>query len=312
MNSNLISEKFNKLCSKETLEFFEFISLVSDKHKIKSYLVGGAVRDILLDVPSSDFDFVVEGRAIDFVDKLLSESKDYYFAKKIEVKTVSFVKYGTLKLSFSPALPGNIEVVDFASMRSETYPQPGGTPQVEPGDLQQDLARRDFSINAMAIEFSRNYEHVDKFSGQMDLQNKQLRVLHPQSFIDDPARLIRACRMIVRYGLKMEQATESLFLEAVDNKYLSTLPTLRLFSEFKKVLLEDSYLQILEELEEKSLLPQILRSYTLPTSEVSISRWEKRLYNLISPKSERDFENILQNFSLGRKDIIKIVKAIKE
>jgi len=159
------------------------------------FLVGGAVRDLLLGRGRADIDLVVEGDA----DEL---------ARSLGAKVTSHERFGTAKLTL------NGHEVDIAGARSESYPHPGALPVVEPGaDLAADLYRRDFTINAMAIPLRGEPQLVDPYGGQADLAARQLRVLHQQSFVDDPTRAIRAARYAARFGLTVEAETLRLLRE---------------------------------------------------------------------------------------------------
>jgi tRNA nucleotidyltransferase (CCA-adding enzyme) len=161
------------------------------------YLVGGAVRDLLLGRGRVDVDLVVEGDAAALAERLGAEAR-------------SHERFATAKVR----LDGH--EVDIASARSETYPHPGALPVVEPAaTLEEDLGRRDFTINAMAIPLAGDPRLVDPHGGQADLAAKRLRVLHPRSFEDDPTRAIRAARYAARFGFELEPETERL-LRAAD------------------------------------------------------------------------------------------------
>jgi tRNA nucleotidyltransferase (CCA-adding enzyme) len=161
------------------------------------YLVGGAVRDLLLGRGRADIDLVVEGDATALAERLGAE-------------VVSHERFATAKVR----LDGH--ELDIASARSESYPQPGALPVVEPAaTLEEDLARRDFTINAMAISLNGPERLIDPFEGQADLAAGRLRVLHPRSFLDDPTRAIRAARYAARFGFELEPETEAL-LRAAD------------------------------------------------------------------------------------------------
>lgn len=156
------------------------------------YLVGGAVRDLLLGRGRADIDLVVEGDAAALAERLGAE-------------VISHERFGTAKVKL------NGHEVDIASARSESYPHPGALPVVEPyATLEEDLGRRDFTINAMAIALDGSARLVDPHGGQADLATKQLRVLHPRSFEDDPTRAIRAARYAARFGFVLEPRTEEL------------------------------------------------------------------------------------------------------
>jgi tRNA nucleotidyltransferase (CCA-adding enzyme) len=159
------------------------------------YLVGGAVRDLLLGCERSDIDLVVEGDASALAERLGAD-------------VISHERFGTAKVK----LDGH--EVDIASARSESYPQPGALPVVVPdAELAADLRRRDFTINAMAIPLLGEPRLIDPHGGQADLAVGQLRVLHDDSFVDDPTRAIRAARYASRFGFSLEQGTAELLRE---------------------------------------------------------------------------------------------------
>jgi tRNA nucleotidyltransferase (CCA-adding enzyme) len=156
------------------------------------YLVGGAVRDLLLGRGRADIDLVVEGDAAALAGRLGAE-------------VVSHERFATAKVR----LDGH--ELDIASARSESYPYPGALPVVEPAaTLEEDLGRRDFTINAMAISLNGEGRLIDPYGGQADLAQKRLRILHPRSFEDDPTRAIRAARYAARFGFELEPETEAL------------------------------------------------------------------------------------------------------
>ncbi len=160
------------------------------------YLVGGAVRDLLLGQGRTDIDLVVEGDAAALAERLGAE-------------TVEHERFATAKAR----LDGH--EVDIAAARTETYAHPGALPEVEPTTgIAADLARRDFTINAMAIPLRRDPELIDPHRGHEDLEAGLLRVLHPGSFDDDPIRAIRAARYAARFGFELEPETAALLHQA--------------------------------------------------------------------------------------------------
>ena len=161
------------------------------------YVVGGAVRDLLLGGDRADLDLVVEGDAA-------------ALAARLGAEPVEHERFGTAKVVFDG------HEIDIAAARSETYAHPGALPEVAvPAAIEADLGRRDFTINAMAIPLAGEPRLIDPHGGRADLEAGLLRVLHPASFIDDPTRAIRAARYAARFGLGLEEETERL-LRATD------------------------------------------------------------------------------------------------
>ena len=161
------------------------------------YLVGGAVRDLLLGRGRADLDLVVEGDAI-------------ALARKLGAEPVEHERFATAKVE----LAGH--EIDIAAARSETYANPGALPEVSPAAaIDEDLARRDFTVNAIAIPLGGEPRLIDPHGGRPDLEGGILRVLHRDSFVDDPTRAIRAARYAARLGLVPDEETEAL-LRATD------------------------------------------------------------------------------------------------
>ncbi len=157
------------------------------------YLVGGGIRDLLLGRGRADVDLVVVGDPVALAERLGS------------TVVAEEERFGTAKVE----LDGH--VVDIATARTETYPHPGALPVVEPvTDIEPDLARRDFTINALAVRLGGEAELIDPHGGRHDLDEGLLRVLHPGSFVDDPTRAIRAARYASRLGFALEPETEAL------------------------------------------------------------------------------------------------------
>jgi tRNA nucleotidyltransferase (CCA-adding enzyme) len=159
------------------------------------YLVGGAVRDLLLGRDRADVDLMVEGEATALAAALGGASSEHD-------------RFGTVKVDVEG------HEVDIAGARTETYERPGALPTVNPAaSVEEDLARRDFTINAMAIPLQGEPRLIDPHGGRGDLEAGLLRVLHDRSFLDDPTRAIRAARYASRFGFRLEPKTEELLGE---------------------------------------------------------------------------------------------------
>jgi tRNA nucleotidyltransferase (CCA-adding enzyme) len=163
------------------------------------YVVGGFVRDLLLRRPVKDLDVIVEGNAIK-LGRLL--------VKKFGGKLTPHDKFHTAIWH----LPNSTDFVDLITARAETYDKPGALPTVTPSTIEDDLRRRDFTINAMAIRLDGDYsgELLDPLNGQKDLEQGTIRVLHPRSFVDDPTRILRAARYEGRYSFNVDIAASGL------------------------------------------------------------------------------------------------------
>lgn len=207
------------------------ISELAEKNNTPAYLVGGFVRDLFLGVKNMDLDIVIEGDGIKFAGKL---------SRALNAKLTSHGRFATATVAPLSGLK-----IDITSARSEVYPHPGSLPVVSAGTLEDDLARRDFTVNAMAISLNRNdfASIIDPCGGKDDLRAKKIRVLHRISFIDDPTRILRAIRFSSRYNFKIEAKTLRLLKEAGAAGLLARVNPQRLRDELMLMLKEDKPLQ---------------------------------------------------------------------
>jgi tRNA nucleotidyltransferase (CCA-adding enzyme) len=212
--------------------------------KIPIYIVGGTLRDIILGFEVKDIDIVVEAPPEKFVKYISS----------LSIKGRLLKRFYTYKIDLSN---NEIAHIDIAMARKETYPKPGMLPQVSSGSIEEDLFRRDFTINAFAapLYLTGIGEIIDPIKGLKDLDSKIIRVLHNKSFIDDPTRIFRAVRFKVRLGFRIEPYTQKLIEEAIKSKTLSTVSNARINKEINLCLQEDRRIEILEELIKLGALP---------------------------------------------------------
>lgn len=222
----------------ELFSLYKEIGLVAAELNMVAYLVGGCVRDLVLQRDNFDLDFVVEGSAIDLVQELAKR-----FPEKYEVLVEhSRFNTGTMSVNLSRK-----REIDIATARVEYYEYPAALPTVEPSSLEQDLFRRDFTINALAmcLHPDRFGRIVDFFGGLSDLQSGLVRVLHPFSFIEDPTRIIRAARFNSRFNFKIEQRTKLQAERAIQLGIFDNLGGVRLKEELKYILDSPHRLQAL-------------------------------------------------------------------
>ena len=213
------------------------------------YAVGGFVRDLLLGLPNLDIDLVVEGDAIALARRL---------ARQVGGRVRSHARFGTAKL----ILEGREEelgvpFLDFTTARTEFYEHPTALPQVERSSIKQDLYRRDFTINTMAIclDKERYGQLLDFYGGERDLKRGLIRVLHNLSFIEDPTRILRAVRLEQRLGFKIEERTEELIGGALDLLKRTTGERIR--HELELILREREPERCLRRLDELGVLAHI-------------------------------------------------------
>ncbi len=186
----------------QPLQLIKTISKQANQSGQRAYLVGGTVRDMILGYANFDLDLVIEGNAVKLAQ---------HIAKASQAKLITHPRFGTAKLSYSDF------TLDMTTARGETYARPGALPEVTPGTINDDLFRRDFSINAMAISLNKNNygELIDPYQGKRDLEHRFIRILHPGSFRDDATRIIRATRYEQRLGFKIEPQTFQLLKQNI-------------------------------------------------------------------------------------------------
>ena len=186
------------------------------------YLVGGPVRDAVLGAPVFDLDFSVEGDAVEFARRLRESAKGALTVHP---------RFGTATVVAEQVR------IDLVTARKETYSRPGQLPDVVAGSIADDLARRDFAVNAMALPItSEEAGLLDPHGGAKDIESRTIRVLHGRSFIDDPTRLLRAVRYEQRFGFQMEEHTLANMTSAVSGGCMDTVSADRWRHELERIL----------------------------------------------------------------------------
>jgi tRNA nucleotidyltransferase (CCA-adding enzyme) len=260
---NNLSQRLSEALPPVRLELLRVIANIAHTQHQPVYIVGGFVRDLLLDRPSLDFDIVVEGDAISLAQSLQAEYGG---------RVTSHSRFGTAKWQiheihpqlFNRLAPNSPyqafqlpDSLDFISARTEFYNYPTALPTVERGSIKLDLHRRDFTINTLALRLDGRYfaSLYDYWGGLADLQKGLVRVLHSLSFVDDPTRMLRAVRFETRFGFQIEQRTLQLMNEAHD--LMRQVSGDRLRHELDLILAEDDPTQALARLQEIGLLTAI-------------------------------------------------------
>ncbi len=269
------------------------------KSEYHAYLVGGYVRDSTLGRESVDIDVVVEGDGVKIARKLNS---------KLKGKLTKHDEFGTASIGI------NNHRVDLASARTEKYPSPAHLPHVYPSTIVEDLNRRDFTINAIAMSISReNFGEIfDPFEGMNDIKKKLVRILHRNSFIDDPTRIFRALRYKNRFGFKMEEDSERLMQEAIEKEMVSKLSGQRILNEIRLIFSEDSYHQTIEDLAHYGIFALKRHDLKLmpPSSALAFYFFLSKLTKPSIPLT-KDEQKIVADFRLISEIITKLNKASK-
>jgi tRNA nucleotidyltransferase (CCA-adding enzyme) len=245
----------------------------AEESQIGVYLVGGCVRDLILNTQNLDIDLVIEGNGMAFAKA---------FAKRHNARVKVHDRFGT-----ATVICPDSRKLDFATARTEYYEFPTSLPTVEQSSIKTDLYRRDFSINTLAICLNthRFGELVDFYGGQRDLHDKTIRVLHSLSFIEDPTRVFRAIRFQQRLGFRLGKETSTLIKGAVTMDLFHQLSPSRLLDELILLLSEREPRKALEQLAEFDLLkfihPQLTWSPQLSRALKAIEEsleWYTLLY----------------------------------
>ncbi len=292
---------------------------VAARNDMVAYAVGGFVRDLFLSRDNFDLDFVIEGSAIELADDLERE-----YPSRLEV-VAKHDRFQTATLSF---YADRKREVDLSTARTEYYEYPAALPTVEPSRLEQDLFRRDFTINALAVCLNpgRFGELVDHFDGLGDLRKKIIRILHPFSFIEDPTRIVRAARFAARLGFHLDGKSKERAKKAISMGVFDELGGVRLREEIRMILDSPHRVVALDLLNELGGCLRFLDSeleYSLRTkhmvrrAERLLERyhldepWVVYLGLLVASAPERKAESIFQRLALSNEQKEKIASGIE-
>lgn len=220
-----LTKQIESQLSKDITEVLKLCSQAAFEYEYKIYLIGGVVRDLFLNKPVKDIDITVEGNAIRFCHELVKEN----ICKIIQVQE----NLKTAKVVFNNGVE-----IDFASTRQEFYPKRGHLPVVSKigCTLEEDVFRRDFTINSLAISLNENSfgEVIDYVGGIKDLEQKILKVLHDNSFYEDPSRIIRGLKFAARFDLHRDKHTRELQDKYLETQLSDDISWARIKSELKQ------------------------------------------------------------------------------
>src|SRR4051812_5001214 len=231
--------------SRLTPDQLKGVTLVQDIARAQNmnvYLTGGAIRDIISGFPIRDLDFSVQGNP-------LKLQKDLTRAGAVVQGTDE-----DLKVVYA-LLPGNVRA-EISMARAEVYDKPGKPPQITPATINEDLRRRDFTINAMALSLNPGSRGLlaDPFNGIADTEGKVIRILHNYAFLEEPSRLIRATRFAARFHWQLEERTQARYESAKENGYIEYISKNTIGYEIEQIAHEDDPLHIMTVLEKEGWL----------------------------------------------------------
>ena len=244
-------------------ELLERLGHIASHLGTRSFLVGGPVRDLLLNLPSPDLDVAVEDRSREFGADIAKElGGRFIFHSRFLTGTVGLLSTPDSRLPASH--------IDITQTRAETYERPAVLPTVRPASIVGDLGRRDFTINSMALELTPDSfgAFIDPFDGRADVEQRRVRVLHARSFIDDPTRIFRCIRFATRFRFAIEQQTLALMRSAVEQRLPAFLTPERILYELRLICAEPLVLPMVETLIRERVLEAAWR-WTPPSGFVN-------------------------------------------
>ena len=221
------------------------------------YLTGGTIRDLITGFPIRDIDLSIQGNPLK-LQKELEKAGISVQGVEEELKTLHLL------------LPGNVRA-EINLTRSETYDKPGKPPTIAPATINEDLRRRDFTVNAMALSLNPGSRGLllDPFNGIADIEAKVLRVLHNYAFLEDPIRLIRASRLSARFHWPLEDRTQARYESAKENNYIEYVGKRAIGAELEQLAHEDDPIAIMRALEKDGWLKVLHPHWSVAKAEAS-------------------------------------------
>jgi tRNA nucleotidyltransferase/poly(A) polymerase len=271
-------------------------------HQLNIYLTGGAVRDILSGFVIRDLDFSVQGNT-------LKLQKDFEKAGAV----IESVDESTRTLHL--LLLGNVRA-EVTSTRSEKYDKPGKPPEITPGTIYDDMRRRDFTVNAMALSLNPGSRGLltDPFNGVADIEAKVLRILHNYAFFEEPSRLIRATRLSTRFHWTLEERTQARYDAAKENNYIENISDRPLGHEIEQLAHEENPLDVLKALEKEGWLKVLVPHFSLAKVDTAgLTQLFKTKQQMQEVGLNPDASPIVMYFlirKLGDKEVAGIQKQI--
>jgi tRNA nucleotidyltransferase/poly(A) polymerase len=269
---------------------------------VNIYLSGGAVRDIISGFPIRDLDFTVQGNPLK-LQKELEHAGARAVALDEDLKSLHL------------SLPGNVRA-EISMARTERYEKAGKPPIISPATVIEDLRRRDFTVNAMALSLNEGSRGLlmDPFNGAADIEAKLIRVLHNYAFVEDPSRLIRATRFAARFHWPLEERTQARYDSAKENSYIEYITNRAIGFELGQLPYEDDPLHILKALEKegwlKVLSPHWSSAKADTQSLAQLLKTKQQMNELGYPPDPAPAAMYFLTSRLGNRDIADMQKLI--
>ena len=250
-------------------QLLQKIGKAADEFNVNAYMIGGIVRDLILERENDDIDVVIEGDGIAFAKFLVEK-----YGGEVKIHE----SFGT-----STWTHPNGTLIDITTSRFEYYDHPAALPTVEHSNLREDLYRRDFTINAMAIQLNEPFfgEIIDFFNGREHLARRTIKVLHNLSFVEDPTRILRAVRFETRFDFKMDNETLDFASRSMDK--MTELSKTRISNELHKLFTEDRPLVGLQRLFELEFWSTIIQDLS---GEAIIMNHGRKLHDTLDQYDE--------------------------
>jgi len=241
--------------SPEQMRTVNTVQQIARSHGMNVYLTGGAIRDILTGFPIRDLDFTVQGNPLEF-------------QRDIE-QSGGIVDMVDPVFHVIHAIFQGIQA-EIAMARVEVFGKPGAPPVVTPATVTEDLRRRDFTFNAMALSLNDGSRGLllDPFNGAADIEARLIRILHSYAFLEDPSRLIRATRFATRFGWELEERTRARYDSAREGDYIQFLANRSVGYEIEQIAYEDNPLAVMRALEDEGWLKVLCPKWTVAKADV--------------------------------------------
>jgi tRNA nucleotidyltransferase (CCA-adding enzyme) len=281
------------------------VNLIQDlalAHQFNVYLTGGTIRDILTGFPIRDIDITVQGNPIKLQKDLEKAGATTSYANE-DLKVLYVV------------MPGNVRA-EINMARQEIYDKPGKAPEVKPSAINDDLRRRDFTVNAMGLSLNPGSRGLllDPFNGLADIELKLIRVLHNYAFLEEPSRLIRATRFLARFHWQLEERTQARYDSAKEGEYIQYIDKSKIGYEVEQIAYEDDPLHVVRMLEKEGWL-KILHPHwaTAKMDTADLAQLQKSREQMINFGMTVDAAAAVLDFltrRMGEKDISDIQRMI--
>ena len=283
------------------LNIIKLISKIADQFSFPIYLVGGCVRDLLLGKQSKDIDLLIDGNALTIAQQFKKRFPD--------AKVICNHKFNTAKIIMDEEL-----IFDLASARTEYYEHPADLPKVSRGSLREDLYRRDFTINTLAICLNQDrYGYIiNDYHGYEDLKSKKIRVLHNLSFIEDPSRIFRAITYLLKLKFNWETKTKELAINAMHSGIFERTSRFRILSEFISLLKEPiSISKAMIKLNEIEAIPMLSSQIKLNHRMLQTIRKAEKLSPYLSEENRWILFLLLLTLSVDNEEMEEMMERLK-